>query len=336
MGNKGKNEAIIALDAGTGEKIWSTPIGWASKLSAGDGPRSTPTVSSGAVYGLGGNGDLACLDAATGKIRWQKNIVKEFDGGVPGWGICESVLIDGDKLICTPGGNKGTLVALNPANGGVVWRSVVADKDGAGYASPAVAEAGGVRQYVQFTSRGTLGVRADDGKFLWRENSAANGTANCSSPLVDGDFVFSASGYGNGGALLKLSGDSSKTTANLVYATKEMKSHHGDMVIVDGLLFGSNDPGILTCLDLASGKVKWQNRSVGKGAVTYADGRIYLRSEQGPVALVEATGEAYREHGRFDQPNRSGASAWSHPVVAAGKLFLRDQDVLLCYDVTAR
>ncbi len=335
MGNKGESEAIIALDLGTGEKIWSTPFAPASQLSAGNGPRSTPTVNNGLVFGLGGNGDLACLEAATGKLRWQKNILREFEGGVPGWGICESVLIDGDKLICTPGGTKGTLVALNPSTGDLLWKSVAPEKDGAGYASPLAAEIGGVRQYVQFTSRGTLGVRADDGEFLWRENSAANGTANCSSPLVDGDLVFCASGYGNGGALVKLASSSSKTTAKLVYKTKEMKSHHGDMVIVDGLLFGS-DEAILTCLELGTGKIKWQNRSVGKGSVTFADGRIYLRSESGPIALVEATGEAYREHGKFEQPHRSGSSAWPHPVVAAGKLFLRDQDVLLCYDVKAK
>ncbi|MGE3314063.1 MAG: PQQ-binding-like beta-propeller repeat protein [Planctomycetaceae bacterium] len=334
MGNKGESEAVIALDAGSGEKIWSTPISWASKLSAGDGPRSTPTISGDAVLALGGNGDLACLEKSSGKIRWRKNIMHDFEGGVPGWGVCESVLVDGNKVICTPGGAKGTIVALDINTGEPIWKSVLPQKDGAGYASAAVAEIGGVRQYIQFTARGTVGVSADDGDFLWREDSAANPTANCSSPLIEKNLVFSASSYGQGGALVKVTGSDSSFQAERVYHTSDMKNHHGDMVIVDGLLYGSDD-AIFTCLELETGKVKWQNRSVGKGAVTFADGRIYLRSETGPVALIEPSGEGYREKGRFQQPDRSSASAWAHPVVAAGKLFLRDQDLLLCYNVTA-
>jgi outer membrane protein assembly factor BamB len=276
-----------------------------------------------------------CLDAKSGDIRWQKNILTEFGGSTPGWGTSESLLVDGNRVICTPGGNKATMVALEAESGEVIWKSLTPEKDPPGYASASIAEVGGIRQYVQFTNAGTIGLRAEDGHFLWRENSASNGTANCSSPLVAGDLVFSASNYGTGGALVKLAANGSEMTAERVYHTREMKNHHGDMVIVDGLIFGSNDPGILMCLDLESGDVKWKNRSVGKGSVTYADGAIYLRSEQGPIALVKATGEKYSELGRFDQPQRSDASAWAHPVVAAGKLFLRDQDLLLCYDVKA-
>jgi outer membrane protein assembly factor BamB len=335
MGNKGASETIIALDAGTGEKIWSTPVSWASHPSAGDGPRSTPSVSEGAVFGLGGNGDLTCLDAKTGAIRWQKNIMVEFEGQSPGWGVCESVLVDENRVICTPGGSKATFVALNPANGEVIWKSLSPQKDHAGYASPAVAEIGGLRQYVHFTSSGTVGVRADDGSFLWRDDSAANGTANCSSPLVAGNFVFSSSNYGTGGSLVKLAGNSSGVKAELVYHTHHMTVHHGDMVIVDGLVFGASDPGVLTCLDLPTGNVKWASRAAGKGSITEADGRLYLRTETGTMILVEAAGSGYHELGRFEQPNRSKSSAWAHPVVAAGRLFLRDQDLLLCYDLKA-
>jgi outer membrane protein assembly factor BamB len=333
MGNKGASEAIIALDAGTGEKIWSTPFAWAAHLSVGDGPRSTPSVSAGAVYGLGGYGDLVCLDAGSGAIRWKTNILHDFKAQNIAWGICESVLIDEDRLICTPGGDNATLVALDPKTGKLLWKALVPEKDRAGYASATVADVGGVRQYVQFTASGTVGIRADDGKFLWRENSAANFSANCSSPQVAGGLVFSSSSYGTGGALVQLSANHSTVTAKLVYRTHDLSSHHGDMVIVDGMLYGASDSGVLTCIDLASGKVKWRSRSVGKGAVTYADGRIYLRSEEGPVVLVEATGAGYRELGRLEPPKSKNSSAWSHPVVAAGKLFLRDQDTLLCYDL---
>ena len=215
----------------------------------------------------------------------------------------------------------------------MIWKSLLPGKDRASYASPVVAEVGGIRQYVQFTASGTVGVRADTGEFLWRDNSAANTTANCSSPQVAGNLVFTSSNYGTGGSLVKLSASHSTVKADLVYHTREMNSHHGDMVIVDGLLYGSSEPGILTCLELISGKVKWRSRSAGKGSITYADGRIYLRTEQGTVLLIEATGAGYRELGRFEQPKRSGSSAWSHPVVADGKLFLGDQDLLLCYEL---
>jgi outer membrane protein assembly factor BamB len=333
MGNKGQCEALIAIDAGTGEKLWSTPFAWASHLNPGDGPRSTPTVFGDAVYALGGYGELACLDARSGVIRWQKDIVKEFGASHLAAGMRESVYVDGKQLLCTPGGDQATFVALDPRTGDLIWKSLLPGKDRAAYASPVVAEIGGVRQFIEFTANGTVGVRADTGNFLWRDDSASNTTANCSSPLVDGNFVFTSSDYGSGGSLVKLSGDHGGVKANLVYHTRDMNSHHGEMVIVDGLLYGSSEPGILTCLDLATGKVKWRSRAPGKGAITYADGRLYLRGEQGTVVLVEATGAGYHELGRLEQPKRSKSSAWSHPVVADGRLFLNDQDLLFCYDL---
>jgi len=336
MSNKGSSEVVMALDAGNGTKIWSTPYAAASKPSVGDGPRSTPTVDGNNVYGLGANGDLVALEAKSGKLLWHKNILQEYKGENIAWGICESVLIDGDKIVCTPGSPTATVVALKKQTGQEIWTCLSPQKDVPGYASINVTEATGKRQYVVFTGNGTIGVSANDGKFLWREDSANNGTANCSSPLVVDNYVFSASNYGKGGALVELSQNSDGVEAKLVYATNDMKSHHGDMVIKDGLIFGSNDPGILMCLDLKTGKIKWQNRSVGKGSMTYADGALYLRSENGPIALVAATGEGYIELGQFDQPDRSTQQAWTHPVVAEGKLFIRDQDLLMCYDLKAR
>lgn len=330
-GNKADSEALIALDAGTGEKIWSTPFARASHPSVGDGPRSTPTFDEGFVYAMGAGGDLICANAETGEPRWQRNILTDYEAPVITWGMCESVLIDGPKLICTPGGKLATIVALDKTTGKEIWKCLQKDL-GASYASPLVANIGGVRQYVQFFNTVVGAVRADDGTFLWQNGNSSSGT-NCSSPLVSGDHVFSASNYGVGGALVKLTSVDQLTVAELVYHTPQMKSHHGDMVIVDGLLFGSNDPGILVCLELMTGKVKWQNRSIGKGSVTYADGKIYLRGEESSVALIEATGKSYRELGRFEQPERSDLQAWAHPVVAHGRMFLRDQGLLLCYDV---
>lgn len=334
MGNKGESEAIMALDAGTGEKIWSTPFTSASHLPHGEGPRSTPAVHAGRVVGLGATGELVCVSAPDGSILWQKNIT-QYGSAVPNWGYAESVLIDRDhyRVIITPGGENATIVAFDLVNGKELWKCLLAEKDRPSSASLAVADVGGIRQYVQFTHSGTVGVRAEDGEFLWRDNSASSGVDNCSSPLVAEEFVFTASAYGKGGSLIQLVPSGDSIQSQFKYHTERMCSHHGDMVIHDGLVFGSVDPSVLTCLELKTGEVKWKNRSIGKGAVTYADGHLYLRSEQGLVALVKATGEGYIESGQFDQPNRSDVSAWSHPVVAAGRLFLRDQDTLLCYEL---
>jgi outer membrane protein assembly factor BamB len=302
----------------------------------GNGPRGTPTVDGDKVYSLGGNGDLTCSNTKNGDRVWQVNILKEFDGNNITWGISESVLIDGEKLICTPGGTKGTIVAFDKKTGAVIWSCVAPGTPRAGYSSAIIAEVDGVRQYIQYTHNNVMGVRAEDGEFLWSDDSSANPTANCSTPLYEAGKVFSASGYGQGGAMIELVSANGTTEAKLGYRTNKMESHHGGMVVFDGMVYGSSDPGVLRCVELTTGKVMWQNRSVGKGSLTAADGHLYLRSENGPLALVELTPAEYRETGRFKQPNRSGAEAWAHPVVSHGKLFLRDQDLLLVYDVKAK
>jgi outer membrane protein assembly factor BamB len=199
-----------------------------------------------------------------------------------------------------------------------------------------VARIHGVKQYVQLTGAGLVAVDAKNGKLLWRYDAMANQTANVATPLCVGDRVFAATGYGTGGGLAEVKRDGDAFEASQVYFTKQMKNHHGGMVVVDGYLYGSNDPGLLTCLDFATGEVKWTDRTSGKCSLVYADGMLYARSEAGTVSLVEATPTGYRLHGRFEQPQRSEAPSWPHPVVADGKLYLRDQDKLLCYDVRRR
>lgn len=335
MGNVGSEEKVICLDLESGREIWSTVNGSAYREGQGNGPRGTPSIVDGRVYSLGANGDLSCLDAQTGQAQWQKNILREFGGSNITWGISESVLVDGDKVICTPGGQRATMVALNRMTGNVIWTASVPTSPKAAYASPIAIEVGGVRQYVNYTHGGVVGVRASDGQVMWGHRESANGTANCSTPVFHNNSIFTASGYDTGGSLFQLQSRNGQTVSQVAYSTKEMKNHHGGMVVVDGFLYGSSDPGILKCIELRSNRVVWQNRSVGKGAVSYADGHLYVRSEQGPVALVEATPDGYEEKGRFDQPQRSGRPAWSHPVIAAGKLFLRDMDNLLAYDLRA-
>lgn len=335
MGNLGDDEVVTALDIQSGNKLWSTKTGRAFQNDTGNGPRGTPTVDGDTVYVLGGNGDLASVDLSTGNRKWQVNILDTFGGRNIVWGISESVLIDGDKLICTPGGRDATMVALNKNTGKPIWRSAVPTSPQASYSSAIAIDVGGVRQYVNFTSAGVVGVRASDGQPMWGQKESSNGTANCSSPVFENNMVFTASGYGTGGAMFRLASRGGQTTSQLGYRSDKMKNHHGGMVVVDGHLYGSDDPGILTCIELSSGNVKWQNRSVGKGALTVADGHIYLRSENGPVALVELNPERYIERGRFNQPDRSNRPSWAHPVVAQGKLFLRDMDRMLVYSVKA-
>lgn len=333
MGNQGNQESILAVDLKTGKPVWAAPTGKAYQESRGNGPRSVPTVDGSRVYALGANGDLACVELESGKVHWQGNILQQFNARNLKWGICESVLIDGDQLICTPGGSAATMVALNKQTGRITWSAVSPSGEQAGYSSAITTTVGGVRQYVQFTAEGTIGVRAQDGAMMWKDTGAANSTANCSMPVLFNDCVFSASGYSQGGAMVRLASSRGTTACQRAYQTKDMKNHHGGMVVLDGHIYGSNDPGVLVCMDFMTGNVVWQDRSVGKGSLTYADGNLIVRGENGRLALVEATPKGYNELSRFEQPQRSDKPAWPYPVVADGKLFLRDMDTLLCFDL---
>lgn len=330
-GNKDGAEYVFAVNRKTGEIAWKTRNGNEYHDGTGDGPRGTPTVVDGMVYSLGGNGDLSCLNAGTGDVVWQMNILKEFGGGNITWGISESVLIDDGKVICSPGGSDATVVALDAKSGKVVWKSKVPEQPQASYASPVVATIGKVKQYVIFTSKGICGVRANDGEPLWGQNASSNGTANCATPLVVDNYVFSSSDYGTGAELVELTAKGNAVQAKQVYFTKDMKNHHGGMVLLDGYVYGSNGD-MLSCVELKSGQPAWRERSM-KGSVVYADRKIVFRNEQGPVVLLAADPTSYKELGRFDQPDRSNRPAWAHPVIADGKLYLRDQDKVLVYNL---
>jgi outer membrane protein assembly factor BamB len=338
MGLVGTDEVVWALDEKTGAKVWSTRIAAGGELpgrQGGYGPRSTPTIDGSRIYAEGVQGDVVCLNLADGKLLWSKNLRTDFGGQLPVWGFSESPLVDGDLVVVTPGGQGATMVALNKNTGATVWKAAAPEADKANYSSPVLATIHGVRQAVQMVSNAMLGVEITTGKILWRFNSPATPRQiNCSSPVVKDNLVFGAAGYQHGGALGRIEKDGDGFKAVEVYFTKNMQNHHGGMVLVGDYLYGFNER-MLTCLDFKSGEVKWENQSVGKGSVTYADGHIIARSERGPIALVEATAEAYKEKGRFEQPDRSRDPSWPYPVVANGKLYIRDQDVLLCYDLKA-
>ncbi|HEX3800963.1 MAG TPA: PQQ-binding-like beta-propeller repeat protein [Verrucomicrobiae bacterium] len=348
MSNRGGYEVVWALSEKDGKTLWTTNLGPAFNQDwpqGKEGPGCTPTVDGDLVYveGLGGNVD--CLRTKDGSIVWRASLTQDFGGEVPNWSYRESPLVDGDKVILTPGGADATLVALDKKTGKTLWKSQVPGNPKAAYSSPIAIDFGGQRQYVQFTQKALIGVAASDGKFLWRYGRAANGFGvSCSTPIYHDGEVFAASAYGAGGGLVKLSKDTDgKFTAEEIYLSKKMQNHHGGMILLDGSLYGANggnEGGALVCLDFQTGKVLWDERDdaghrAPKGSVAYADGRIYYRTEAGPVLLIEPSPKSYIERGRFEQSDRSRLPAWSHPVVANGKLYVRDQDILFCYDVKA-
>jgi outer membrane protein assembly factor BamB len=350
MGNRGEDEVVWALSETDGKELWATRIGPAFQQRAPqgkEGPGCTPTVDGERLYVEGLSGDVACLQVQDGKIVWQRSLTQDFGGREPRWSYRESPLVDGDKVICTPGGEDATLAALDKLTGKTLWKSQVPGSPGSAYASVIGFDFDGQREYVQFTQRGLVGVAASDGTFLWRyDRCAARTGINCSTPIYHDGTVFASAAYGTGGGLVKLTKDANGgVKAQEVYFTKRMQNHHGGMILLDGYLYGANggnEGGYLTCLEFKNGRVMWDQRNAGqravrKGSVALADGRIYYRQEEdGVMILFEPSPNRYIEHGRFQQPDRSNARAWPHPVIANGKLYLRDQDLLLCYDVKAK
>jgi len=341
LGTKEKDEYLIALSTADGSRAWDVKIG--AMAGGHPGPRCTPTVDGDRIYALSSDGKLHCVGSGKGNVVWSKDLRADFGGKYGGWAYAESPLIDGDVLVCTPGGETAPIVALNKNTGDVIWKaSITGLPEGkkrsyttSGYSSVITAMIHGTKQYVQFLSGGVVGLDAKTGKLLWHYEHPANGTANCSTPIVKNDAVFAASAYGNGGGRADITKAGDNFEANEKYFVKQMQNHHGGMVLVGDHLYGTGNNSLL-CVDFDSGKILWDEKSAGKGAVCYADGHIYLRGEKGEIALVEANPKEYIEKGKFMQPERSAKQAWPHPVVSGGKLYIRDLDLLLCYDVSAK
>jgi outer membrane protein assembly factor BamB len=333
QGMRNNQSVVSTLNRADGKLVWVRILGPAGDNDRGPGPRGTPTIDGDRLYALSETGDLACLRTSDGSVVWQRNILKDFRAQNPYWLLSESPLVDGNMVIVTPGGRGAGMVALDKMTGQTMWASKELN-DGAGYGSPIVANVGGVRTIMNFTADAGVGVRASDGKLMWRNTSAANGTANIATPVYSDGRVFFTSSYGTGGQLLGLRASGNEVRAQEIYFTRDMKNHHGGVVLVNGHIYGFND-SILTCLEFASGRMLWRDRSVGKGAVTYADGHLYILSENNVVGLVEATPAGYKEKGRFSITDQ-GWPSWAHPVVSGGRLYIRNQGTLTSYDVRAR
>jgi len=335
MGDVDGSSQIMALNAADGKKLWSTKMGKPGGGGGYPGPRCTPAFDNGLLYAIDQNGNIICVEANTGKEIWRKNLIADFKGEMmSGWGYSESPLIDGNQVICTPGGNQGAIIALDKKTGETIWQSKEYT-DKAAYSSVVLVEIDGVRQYIQLTGSSVGGVAAKDGKLLWRAPRAGR-TAVIPTPIYRDNQVYVTSGYGVGCNSFKITSENGVFKAEEVYKNTTMVNHHGGVILIGDHLYGFSDGKGWVCQEFKTGKQVWGEKTkLGKGAVTYADGHLYLRSEsgRGTIVLLEASPTGYVEKGRFDQPERSDKNSWPHPVICNGKLFIRDQDVLLCYDI---
>jgi len=331
---RGRTSNVVALDRSDGREVWALALGATvsrMRTPQGAGPRGTPTVDGDRLYALTETGDLACL-TTDGALVWTRNILEDFGGQQLPWLVSESPLVDGDHVVVSPGGRGAGLVKLDKMTGETVWASEELN-DTAAYSSIIAADVEGVRTYLTFTESAGVGVRASDGALMFRYPRAANNVANIATPVYADNQVFFSSGYNTGGGLLDLTVEDGTVVATEVYFTREMRSHWGSLVLVDGYLYGYNDL-ILTCLDFATGKSMWRARSVGKGTVIYADGHLYIQGENNELALAEATPAGYQEKGRIEIPDQ-GWPSYAHPVISNGHLYVRNQGVVLVYDIGA-
>ena len=345
----GDKEFALCLNTKDGKQIWKQPLPRGTKsyrdTSRGNGPRASITIDGDLLYAVGARGDLTCMKTADGSKVWSRNYADDFGGNPSSWGYSESVLIDGDKLICTPGGKQGAMAALNKKTGEPIWRSTSLT-DGAVYCSAIAADIAGVRQYITQTQQASVGVRASDGKLLWRFDELKRRTAVIPTPVVQNNYVFFTSGYGAGCELVKIEPTGKgEVKASLVYTQNPLISnHHGGVIRVGEYIYGHSDRGGWTCFEFKKGgeEPEWQERkALGKGSVVFADGHLYCYSErEGICVLVEASPGGWKEKGRFTIPEkmdpRPGGAIWTHPVVANGKLYLRDHVHLFCYDVAGK
>ncbi|MBN1589625.1 MAG: PQQ-binding-like beta-propeller repeat protein [Pirellulales bacterium] len=334
-GNVDGEMKISALDL-NGRVRWQAANGKACDVQY-EGSRGTPTIDGDRLYHESPTGQLGCFDARTGKPIWTLNILDEFKGKLPRWALAESVLIDGDRVICCPGGPETAVVALDKMTGQTVWKSPSADGDPIGYASPAVIEYNGLRMILTMTNQALIGVNADNGDLLFRFAHPTRWEVTALMPVFHDGHIFISSGYGTSGSvLLKLNVDGQKADVEEVWRSKDLDNHHGGVVLLDGYVYGAghqSGKGKWVCLDWTTGKTMWAEKGIGKGSLTCADGLLFTMNERRKVGLVRATPDKYDLISEFMLPNKGKKATWAHPVVCGGRLYLRHGDFLFAYDV---
>ncbi|MBL8826148.1 MAG: PQQ-like beta-propeller repeat protein [Planctomycetaceae bacterium] len=353
LGDRGEQEFLIAVDVknatdGSVKAVWSVEIGAKFDFKGNQwsaGPSATPTVDGDRIYALSGNGDLVCVNTA-GKEVWRKHLPTDLQaqvnpiGGGPknlGWGFTWSPLVDGERLICTVGGPLGTVAALNKQTGEVVWRSTELTEQAA-YTSPILAEFDGVRQYIVLTNQGLRGIAAADGKLLWKHDHRL-GTEVVSSPIIHGSLVHITVGTANGNDIVEVKRDGDKFVVEELYSGNNLSNHHGNVVRVGDYVYGSGARQGFGCQKLPSGELAWTERKIPTGSMTYADGKLFCYGEgDGTLHLLEANPTACNILGKAKIPTAStnrkpSGKIWTPPVVSGGRLFVRDQELIFCYDV---
>jgi outer membrane protein assembly factor BamB len=331
--------SVICLNAKDGKQVWAEPIGKTGTpgcCNAG-GPRTTPTIDKGAnlVFAISQYGEVAALNFKDGKEVWKKDLIRDFGGRLPEWGFSSAPVVDGDKLLLSAGSASGAVVAVDKKTGKSLWQTAELT-DEVHYSSVVIATIDGVKQYIQLTLKSLAGINPADGKLLWRVKFPGN-VAVIPTPIVYGNLVYITSGYAVGCACFELKKNGNKFEATELWTNKQMVNHHGGVIRVGPNVYGHSDSKGWTCQDIKTGNVLWQDKTFGKGACAYADGRLILRAEaKGTVALIEASPAGYKEHGKFDPPVGAAKDAWAHPVVSNGKLYIREKDHLFCYDISAK
>jgi outer membrane protein assembly factor BamB len=337
---EGDKEVVACWRVDNGEEVWRHPYDCRANVDY-PGPRSTPTLDGDRLYTVGSDGTFLCLDAATGSPRWQKDLLREFDAAAPKWGVAFSPLIDGDLVFTSPGGPSGnSLAAFNKISGELVWKNL---DEPAGYSSPVAVTIADTRQILFFMGRNLVAVRANDGKLCWRYPWQTNFDVNAATPLVlpasrnvrshaergnEVKYVFISSGYGRGCVLLKIDAADGRFEARKVYSSKQMCCHFASPVHRGEYLYGIDDSR-LSCMNLRTGKMMWKHSGIQKGSLLRINDCLLVLSEEGQLLLLDATPEKHSPKAQA-RPFHGGR-CWTMPVVAEGRLFLRDEQQMKCY-----
>ncbi len=336
MGADADNDFVLCLDANDGSEIWKQVIDSRYNNSWGDGPRSTPTIAGDNAFVISALGKVTCLSVKDGSIVWTRSLT-ELGGSVPNWGYSESVLVDGDQVVCTPGGHEGEIVALDVKTGERKWQSTLFTEP-AHYSSIIIADHPDKRHYVQLTEKAFVGIDPENGIVLWRQDWRGS-VAVIPTPIYKDKKVYITSGYGAGSTLVDIS---DIRNPREIWFNKNMKNHHGGVVLLDGHYYGYSDDVGWVCQNAETGENVWNEKEkLGKGAITYADGHFYLLAEDsGEVVLIDASPDGWNETGRFtpsplSNNRKPSGKIWVHPVISNGKLYLRDQEMIWCYDVVS-
>ncbi len=321
MGNRAGRDTIFCFDAATGRPLWQ----YGYTCGGGDygGPRCTPTVDSGRVYTISREGHAVCVNASNGRPVWQKNLAQIARAETPRWGFAGSPLILG-KLVLYNVGTAG--VALDKTNGREAWISGPA---AAGYSSPVAFTAGGQQGVAFFVGWGLVGLNGANGKPFWQYRWQTDFDVNAADPIFSGDTVFISSNYNRGCALLRVGGGK----AGIVWENRNMRNHFNSCILIGGYLYG-NDQNTLKCMELKTGRERWQARGMGRGGLIAADGKLIAMNERGELFVAAANPDRYTEIARARVMN---GTCWTQPVIANGLIYCRSHEgELVCLDVRGR